>query len=112
LIDMLGERIEGTKAAEGVDQGIGKGRIEGHSPKEMGAPGCRAMAVRSATLRREDGASGLKRASVGRQSPMGLMAPRLGHGRQDAGLMQAAHQGRVVGGWADLTGRQGTARVV
>jgi hypothetical protein len=39
LADMLGERIEGAKAAEGVGQGVGKGRIEGHRPREMGTPG-------------------------------------------------------------------------
>jgi hypothetical protein len=39
LADMLGERIEGAGAAQCIGQSIGKGRIEGHPRKEMGAPG-------------------------------------------------------------------------
>jgi hypothetical protein len=39
LADMLGERIKGAEAPQRLGQGIGKGRIEGHPRKEMGAPG-------------------------------------------------------------------------
>jgi hypothetical protein len=39
LADMVGKRIEGAGAAQRIGQRFGKGRIEGHPRKEMGAPG-------------------------------------------------------------------------